>query len=160
MGSWKWLSRRQMQAVACPAMPDQSPARAKDKSPRQAGAVLGHPNGMKIIQPGVAAMKSRLRRVTDQKIINPERVASIHTYCSPKSITYRFNFATNPEMKSCNDPRSLRPPERPGRPDDFVEFGLGVAAAEGEGAGQKPPAVPRQAVKIPGDEFFPRGLPG
>jgi hypothetical protein len=43
--------------------------------------------------------------------------------------------------------------------DDFVDFGLGVAAAEGEGAGQKPPAVPRQAVKIPGDEFFPRGLP-
>jgi hypothetical protein len=31
---------------------------------------------MKIIQPGVAAIKSRLRRVTDQKIINPERVAS------------------------------------------------------------------------------------
>ena len=62
-------------------------------------------------------------------------------------------------MKSCNDARFLPRPRRQGLPDDFVGSAL-AAAAEGEGAGQKPPAVPRQAVKIPGDEFFPRGLPG
>jgi hypothetical protein len=103
---------------------------------------------MKIIQPGVAAIKSRLRRVTGQKIINPERVASIHTYCSPNSIAYRFNFATNPEMKSCNDPRFLRPPERQGLADDFIEFGPGVAAAEV--AGQRPPEVQCKGAEAQG----------
>ena len=80
--------------------------------PARLAGVTGHPNGMKIIQPGVAAIKSRLRRVTGQRIINPERVASIHTYCSPHSIAYRFNFATNPETKSRDDARFLRRPQR------------------------------------------------
>jgi hypothetical protein len=83
-----------------------------------------------------------------------------HTYSSPHSIAYRFNFATNPETKSRYDARFLCRPERQGLAYDFIEFGLGVAAAEGEGAGQMPPVVPRQAVKISGDERFQRGLPG
>jgi len=46
---------------------------------------------MKIIQPGVAAIKSRLRRVTDQKSSALKGLPQSHTYCSLNLISYRLN---------------------------------------------------------------------
>ena len=48
-------------------------------------------------------------------------------------------------------------PEGEGLADDFVQLGLGFAAAEGERAGEMLPIVQRQAVKFAGDEGFQRG---
>lgn len=44
-----------------------------------------------------------------------------------------------------------------GLANDFIQLGFGIAAAEGEGAGEMPPILQREAVKFAGDEHFQRG---
>ena len=44
-----------------------------------------------------------------------------------------------------------------GLADDFFQFGFGIAAAEGEGAGEMLPILQRQSVKFAGDEDFQCG---